>query len=110
MVRQRPRPPRLPVYFKEWRQFRHMTQVQAAERIGIEQATLSRIERSVILYTQDFLERAAFTYACAPGDLITRNPLDHDAVLEVAAHLREASPAEQEQALAVIAALLKRTH
>ena len=38
-----------------------------------------------------------------------RNPLDNDAVWTVADHLRSATPAEKEQALAVIAALLKKT-
>jgi len=59
----------------EWRKFRHLTQERAAERIGIEQATLSRIERGVHPYNQDFLEVAASVYGCEPADLIAVAPI-----------------------------------
>ena len=95
-------------FLKEWRKYRNLTQEKAAERLGIEQATLSRIERGVIPYGQDFLENAAFAYMCEPADLLMRNPLDEDAVWSVADHLRTASPAQREQVRAVIDALLKK--
>ncbi|MGE0575414.1 MAG: helix-turn-helix domain-containing protein [Reyranella sp.] len=71
--------PRRRTFFREWRKHRELTQEAAAERIGIEQATLSRIERGLIAYTQDFLEAAAYAYRCEPADLIMRNPLDPEA-------------------------------
>jgi transcriptional regulator with XRE-family HTH domain len=105
------RPPRqrARTFLREWREHRNLTQEKAAERIGIEQATLSRIERGVIQYTQDFLEKAAYAYMCDPADLLMRNPLDDDAVWSIADNLRRASPEDQVRAAAVIDALLKRT-
>jgi transcriptional regulator with XRE-family HTH domain len=96
-------------YLREWREHRGLTQVAAAERLGIDQSTLSRIERGETPYDQDFLEKAAFAYLCEPADLIMRNPLDGDAVWSVTDHLKTASPAEREQVRAVIEALLKKT-
>lgn len=95
-------------FLREWREYRNLTQEKAAERIGIEQPTLSRLERGISPYSQDFLEKAAYAYMCEPADLLMRNPLDEDAVWTVADHLRTATPSQQEQALAVIAALLKK--
>lgn len=106
--RARPKPQRRRTFLREWREYRHLTQEQAAERLDIEQPTLSRIERGISPYSQDFLERAAFAYMCEPADLLMRNPLDDDAVWSVADNLRQATPAEREQVKAVVAALLKK--
>lgn len=105
------RPPRqrARTFLREWRDFRNLTQEKAAERIGIEQATLSRIERGLIQYTQDFLEKAGYAYMCEPADLLMRNPLDDDAVWSITDNLRKATLDDQVRAAAVIDALLKRT-
>ena len=107
--RARPHANRHRTFLKEWREYRNLTQEKAAERIGVEQPTLSRIERGVSPYSQDFLEQAAFAYMCEPADLLMRNPLDDDAVWSIADNLRKASPADQERAAAIIDALLKKT-
>jgi transcriptional regulator with XRE-family HTH domain len=107
--RARPRQQRHRTFLREWRDYRHLTQEQAAERIGIEQPTLSRIERGISPYSQDFLERAAWAYMCEPADLLMRNPLNDDAIWSVADHLRQATPEQKEQVRAVIDALLKKT-
>jgi transcriptional regulator with XRE-family HTH domain len=108
--RRRPKPTRHRTYLREWREFRNLTQQQAAERLEIEQSTLSRLERGESPYSQDFLERAAHVYMCEPADLLTRNPLDEDTIGRIAGSLRGASISEQLQAAAVIDALLKKTH
>lgn len=100
--------PRRKTFLKEWREYRNLTQDQAAERIGITQATLSRIERGIHPYDQDFLEKTAFAYGCEPQDLLMRNPQDENAVWSIADHLLKASPTERAQAAAVIDALLKK--
>ncbi len=107
--RPHPKRPRRKTFLKEWREYRHLTQEQAADRLGIEQPTLSRIERGIIPYHQDFLERAAYAYQCEPADLLIRNPNDEDAVWSVADHLRKATPDQREQVRAVVDALLKKT-
>lgn len=95
-------------FLKEWREHRQLTQAQAAERLQIDQSTLSRIERGDIPYNQDFLESAAFAYRCEPADLIMRNPLDKDAVWSITDNLRTASPDVQAQIRAVVEALVTK--
>lgn len=107
--RSRPKTKRRRTFLREWREYRNLTQEQAADRLDIEQPTLSRVERGITPYSQDFLERAAFAYMCDPADLLMRNPLDEDAVWTVADHLRTATPAERAQVVAVVAAMLKKT-
>lgn len=63
-----------PHFIRPWRKFRHLTQQQLAERLDITQATLSRIEKGEIAYTQPVLEAIADALACEPGDLIMRDP------------------------------------
>lgn len=105
----RPKPNRRRTFLREWRIFRTLTQEQAAERIGVDQSTLSRIERGVTPWDEDFLEAAAYAYVCEPVDLLIRNPLDDDAVWSITDNLRKATPADQERAAAIIDALLKKT-
>ena len=100
--------PRRRTFLREWRDANHLNQEQAAERIGITQATLSRIERGLHPYSQDFLEKAADAYNCEPQDLLMRNPLDKNAIWSITDNLRKATKAEREQAAAVIDALLKK--
>ena len=51
-----------------------MTQMQAAESIGIEYTTLGKIERGLVPYGQELLESAAVAYRCSPADLISVDP------------------------------------
>lgn len=95
-------------FLREWRLYRNLTQVQAAERLEIDQSTLSRIERGATPYDQDFLESAAVAYNCEPQDLIMRNPLDRDAIWTLAENLKKAPAADQARAVAVIEALLRK--
>jgi transcriptional regulator with XRE-family HTH domain len=104
----RPKLARRRTFLREWREHRALTQDQAAERIGVTQATLSRVERGVTPYDQDMLERIAFAYLCEPADLLVRNPLDKDAVWSIAENLRKADPADLERAAAMINLLLRK--
>lgn len=104
----RPKPKRKRTFLREWRDYRNLTQEQAAERLDIDQSTLSRIERGVIPYDQDFLEKAAYAYLCEPADLLIRNPLRDDAVWSITDNLRKADPIEQERAARVISEMLRK--
>lgn len=67
--------PLRPHFIKEWRKSKRVTQAQLADFLGIDKATVSRIERRLIPYTQDLLEAIADRLDCEPADLIIRNPL-----------------------------------
>jgi transcriptional regulator with XRE-family HTH domain len=99
---------RLPTFLKEWRKHRGLTQERAADRLGITQSTLSKIENGVHPYDQDFLEAAALAYNCQPADLLMRNPLIPDSVWTLSDNLKRAPADVQEQARVVVEALLRR--
>lgn len=62
------------VFIREWRKYRGLTLVQLAERVGVSQPTVSRIERGEQPYSQPILEAFADALGCEPSDLIGRLP------------------------------------
>lgn len=92
-------------YIKEWRKFRGLTQVQLAERIGIDRAYLSKIESGKRRYDQPFLEAAAVVFQCAPADLIIRDPTDPAGIWSI----WETLDAPQRTQVVEIAKTIKRT-
>lgn len=94
-------------YLRQWRDFRELTQDQAADRAEIDRSSLSKIERGEVPYNQDLLERLSLAYGCDPSDLLDIDPLKPDPPRLVYNRLREAPPAIQERALAVLDALLR---
>lgn len=103
----KPLHPRAPTFLRQWRKYKKLTQDQASERVEIDQATLGRIERGVLPYNQDLLERLALAYGCDVSDLLDIDPLKPDPPRLVYDKLRHASPAMQKRALEVLEALLK---
>lgn len=93
---------RRPTYIKEWRKHRNLTQEQLAEHLDLTQATIQRIEKGIIAYTQPVLEAMADVLRCEPADLITRAPGATDRLRDA---LEGMSPETQKKALAVVKAL-----
>ena len=62
------------VFIREWRKHRGLTLVQLANRVGVSQPTVSRIERGEQPYSQPILEAFADALGCEPADLIGRLP------------------------------------
>lgn len=99
---------RKPTFFREWRKFRKLTQIEAADLLEVDQSTISRLERREIPYDQDILERMALVYGChEPYDLLSINPLKPDKPRLVYDALKNAPEPVQEQALAILNAFLK---
>lgn len=94
-----------PHYIKEWRKFRGLTQVQLAERIGIDRSYVTKIETGARRYDQPFLTAAAQVLSCDPVDLIIRDPSDPEGIWGVWSELRP----EQRAQLVEIGKTLKRT-
>lgn len=98
---------RRPTFFREWREHRGLKQYEAAERLGIEPSTLSRLEKGHSPYDQDIVEKMSLVYGCDVADLLTVNPLQHDSLRALISDLYTASPDLKRQAANVIAALMK---
>jgi transcriptional regulator with XRE-family HTH domain len=92
-------------FIREWRKFRGLTQVQLAERIGIDKTYLSKIESGKRRYDQPFLEAAAEVLGCAPADLIMRDPTDPEGIWSLWDNL---APVERKQ-LVEIGKTIRRT-
>lgn len=103
----KPKRNRRPIYLREWRLYRHLTQEQLAERMGINATTLGRVENGKSPYNQDFIEVAAESLGCEPVDLIMRNPQAKDSPWSIFDSLQKASPTTREQIKAVVETLLK---
>lgn len=94
-------------FLRQWRLLRELTQEELAERLEIDQATLSRIENNKVPYNQDFLEQAAFALGCEPAEILAVNPKIWDGPRLISQKLRAAPESLQRQALAVLEAMLK---
>lgn len=92
-------------FLREWRKHRNLTLERLAERIGTTAGNLSRIEKGLQPYTQDFLEAAAEALGTEAASLIMRDPTKPDAIWSL---WEKAKPAEREQIVNVISAMLKR--
>lgn len=95
-------------FIKEWRDYRRLTQEQAAERIGVDRTTLGRIESRQIAYTQPILEALADAYRCEPWDLLNRDPSKEGAVIDISEMLRGAEPSELREILGYARGVLRK--
>lgn len=102
----KPKRTRQPIFLKEWRQHRGLTQEQLAERIGISAPNLGRIENGKLPYNQDFLELAAEALMCDPADIIIRKP-GPDSPWSIIDGLKKAPARKQEEIKAVVETMLK---
>jgi transcriptional regulator with XRE-family HTH domain len=95
-------------FLRQWRDARDKTQAEVADYLDIDQSTLSKIERGLLPYNQDLLERLALLYECAPWDLLTVDPRSPpDRLRLIYDDLRSAPAAVQERALAVLIAVIQ---
>lgn len=91
-------------YIKEWRKHQGLNQEQLAERMGVTQSFVSKIERFQQSPDLGFLELAAEVLRCSPADLIERDPSQSARIWAIWDQLQ---PKQQEQ-LVEIAQTLKK--
>ncbi len=63
-----------PTYIRAWRKERGMTMMELAFKAGMHQGHLSKLERGLMPYTQQTLERVANALRVTPGALIDTAP------------------------------------
>lgn len=86
-------------FIRQWRKHRGLTQVQLAERIGLDQSYITKIENGRRRYDQVFLEAAAEVLNCSPADLIMRDPTKADPIWSIWEQVPET---QRQQALEVL--------
>lgn len=87
-------------FLKEWRDYRQLTQEQAAERLNVSRTLLSKIENAKSPYTQGFMEAAAEAYQADVADLIMRDP--RSPVWSIYDTLKALPKADQEHVEAIV--------
>lgn len=92
-------------YFREWREWKNWTQQELADRMETTAATVSRIEKGERDWGKGYLEAFSYVIGCPnPEDPITRPP---NAPITLDDMLRNATPDQRRQAIALIETLLR---
>ncbi len=90
-------------YIREWRQKRGYSLERLASMIPMDKGNLSKIERGILQYNQELLERLAEALRTEPASLLMRDPTDPDGIWSV---WDRAKPGEREQIVKVAEALV----
>jgi transcriptional regulator with XRE-family HTH domain len=100
-------------YFREWREFRGLTQAQVCERLAFMDeghgtlpttaASLSRLENGKQPYSQPVLEALAEIYSTAPENLTAVNPLKEGEVVDFFGAF---TPQQRQRVMAIAKAVL----
>lgn len=96
-----------PVYIREWRKFRGLTQQQLGDRLNHPASWVSQIETGKIFYTEDSLSAISEALSCTPADLLMRNPLDKSAPWSLADTIRDMPADKREHIMAIVEAMRK---
>jgi transcriptional regulator with XRE-family HTH domain len=93
-----------PTFIRQWRQHRGYSLDQLAERVPMDKGNLSKVERGLLPYNQDLLERLADALQTDPASLLMRDPTNQDAIWSI---WDRASAVERAQLEGVANALLE---
>lgn len=111
------KPPQRKTHLREWRLDRGLTLEVAAERIGenlrergiasgYTHATLGRLERGLVAYTQPVLEAMADVYSVDLASLLMRNPSDPEGMWAI---WDEAKQADRQKIVAIAKIITGKT-
>lgn len=106
-VRPIPKPCRPRFFFREWRKHRGYNQEQLAEIVGVTPSTISQIENGKQGFTDSTLVALSEALSCSAGDLLMRDPLDHDAPWSIWDNVKNASAEQRAAIVAVVQTMLK---
>ena len=70
-------------FIRQWRQHRGYSLDQLAERVPMDKGNLSKIERGLLPYNQELLERLAEALMTDPASLLMRDPTNDAAIWSI---------------------------
>lgn len=91
-------------FLRQWRIHRHMTLEQVAERVPMDKGNLSKVERGILQYNQEMLERLADIYMTDVASLLMRDPSQPEAIWSL---WDRAKPGTRRQIESVAEAILR---
>jgi transcriptional regulator with XRE-family HTH domain len=92
-----------PTFIRQWRNHRGYSLDQLAQMVPMDKSNLSKVERGILPYNQEMLERLADALMTDPASLLMRNPAATNAIWTI---WDKASAGERAQIEAVASALL----
>jgi len=92
-----------PTFIRQWRQHKGLSLDQLADRVPMDKSNLSKVERGILPYNQEMLERIAYALMTDPASLLMRDPSDKSAMWSI---WDQASPGERAQIESVANALI----
>jgi len=95
-------------YIVDWSEFRRIKQGDAAQAIEFDQSTLSRLEKGLIPYNQDQIEKLAQLFRCQPEDLLTTDPFNVEVARKLYFSARDLPAHDQEILLDLAMSISKR--
>lgn len=101
-ARQKPNPRFKPPFIREWRQLRDFSLEYVAANVPMDKGNLSKVERGLLPYNQEMLERLGDILGTDPGNLVSRDPTKEGKVIDLVQRL---DSAQLEQAERVLTAL-----
>ena len=91
-------------FIRQWRNHRGYSLDKLADMIPMDKSNLSKVERGILPYNQEMLERLAEALTTDPASLLMRDPTNPEAIWSL---WQRASPGEKRQIETVADALIK---
>jgi transcriptional regulator with XRE-family HTH domain len=107
--RARPKVKLEPTYFREWRKFRKMNQVEVGLKIGLDSSAVGKLERGVTPYDQIHLQTLSKLYNVPIPDLLYTDPRRDNQAQKVARKVALLSDAKDlETVMSIVDAFLTK--
>jgi len=97
------KPVHRPTFIRQWRNHRGYSLDKLADMVPMDKSNLSKVERGILPYNQEMLERLADALMTDPASLLMRDPTSAGAIWSI---WERASPGERQQIEAVAQALI----
>jgi transcriptional regulator with XRE-family HTH domain len=91
-------------FIREWRTSKGMSLETLAGRVPMDKGNLSKVERGILPYNQEMLERIADALMTDPASLLMRDPSDGEAMWSL---FDRAKPGQRRQIVEIGNALLR---
>lgn len=88
-----------PPYIREWRLEKGLSLEYVSSNVPMDKGNLSRVERGILPYNQEMLERLADILGTSASNLIGRDPTKEGKVIDLVQRLNEAQLEQAERVL-----------
>ena len=93
-----------PNFIRAWRLSKHLSLEKLAARVPMDKGNLSKVERGILPYNQEMLERLADALGTEPASLLMRDPSDPEGIWSI---WDQAKPGVRRQIARVAETLLR---